>query len=622
MSPESPTQGHRFRLDLSSYQLLDGGRQVRLEPQPMELLILLVERKGQLVTREEIAARFWGDGVFVDIDRNINSIVRKLRSAFKDDPDHPAFVETVVRKGYRFIGPIEVTPRRPDAPARPATQDSRLPHSTTLLSRLRFWAIAMGGAAALFLIAGFGWHWLRPARPALQPVRSIAILPLENDSGDSGQDYFADGMTQELTSEIAQSTRLRVISHTSVLQYKNSRKSAPEIGKELHVDALVEGSVQRSGQRVRVTAQLVRTASEQTLWSNSYERDFRNILSLQRDVAGDIAEQVKIKLTGNAAPPRPLNPAAHDLYLQGLFHYEKTTESDLRAAIDDFQKAIDKDPNYAAAYAGLADAYVVLGTFYWPAPLTMPQAKAAALKALELDPGLSEAHVSLGSVYYYYDWDWVAAQREAETAIRLNPNDAYAHDLLAGYYGTVGRFNDSMAELRRASTLAPRAADILGDTVFWAFFSRDYDLAIANGKAAVAVEPDNAFAQVFLGMAYAKKGQVAEALRHADLARQSDHGPLIASFRANVYALAGRKNDALAELREVEKQRVEHYSCAYEVGTAYILLGQTDRGFGWLDNAYDGRSNCMILLKVDPRLDSIRFAARYQKLLRRVGLLE
>ena len=320
--------------------------------------------------------------------------------------------------------------------------------------------------------------------------------------------------------------------------------------------------------------------------------------------------------------PRPLNPAAHDLYLQGLFHFEKTTESDLRAAIGDFQKAIDKDPNYAAAYAGMADAYVVLGTFYWPAPLTMPQAKAAALKALELDPGLSEAHVSLGSVYYYYDWDWVAAEREAETAIRLNPNDAYAHDLLAGYYGTVGRFNDSMAELRRASSLAPRAADILGDTVFWAFFSRDYDLAIANGKAAVAVEPDNAFAQVFLGMAYGKKGQVAEALQHADLARKSDNGPLIASFRANVYALAGRKDEALAELREVEKQRVEHYSCAYEVGTAYILLGQTDRGFGWLNNAYDGRSNCMILLKVDPRLDSIRSAARYQKLLRRVGLLD
>jgi TolB-like protein/DNA-binding winged helix-turn-helix (wHTH) protein/tetratricopeptide (TPR) repeat protein len=621
MSASGQSQNPRFRLDLSSYLLLDGDLPVRLERQPMELLILLVERKGQLVTRDEIAARLWGDGVFVDVDRNINSIVRKLRNAFKDDPDHPAFVETVVRKGYRFIGPIEVSPQLSEAPAPPVSADATLPRSTSRRPGHVFWTLAVVGAAMVILIAGVSWHLLRSSGSRPDPIRSIAVLPLENDSGDAGQEYFADGMTQELTSEIAQSTGLRVISHTSVLQYKNVR-TAPEIGKELHVDAVVEGSVQRSGERVRVTAQLIRTASDQVLWSNSYERDLRDILGLQRDIAGDIAVQVRIKLNEHRGPSPTIDPAAHDLYLQGLFHYEKTTESDLRTAIDDFQKAIDKDPNYAAAYAGMSQAYVVLGTFYWPAPLSMPKAKAAASKALELDPKLSQAHVSLGSVYYYYDWDWVAAEREAETAIRLNPSDAYAHDLLAGYYGTMGRFNDSMAELSRARELAPRAADILGDTVFWAFFSRNYDLAIENGKAAVATQPDNAFAQVFLGMAYAKKGEVTEALQHADLARQFDRGPLIASFRANVYALAGRRDEALAELHEVEKQRVEHYSCAYEVGTAYILLGQTDRGFDWLNNAYEGRSNCMILLKVDPRLDGVRTAAQYQKLLRNVGLAE
>jgi TolB-like protein/DNA-binding winged helix-turn-helix (wHTH) protein len=621
MSSVNPNQGYRFRLDLSSYLLFDGDRQVRLERQPMDLLILLVERKGRLVTRDEIAARLWGDGVFVDVDRNINSIVRKLRNAFKDDPDHPAFVETVVRKGYRFIGPIEVSPRLSETPAPPVVEDAAPPPATSRGPRRISWTLAVVGVGGALLIAAIGWRMLRSQQSRPDPIHSIAVLPLENDSGDASQEYFADGMTQELTSEIAQSTDLRVISHTSVLQYKNVR-TAPEIGKELHVDAVVEGSVQRSGQRVRVTAQLIRTASDQVLWSNSYERDLRDILGLQRDIAGDIAEQVRIKLNGRGVPSPTINPAAHDLYLRGLFHYEKNTESDLRAAIDDFQKAIDKDPSYAAAFAGMAEAYVELGTFYWPAPLSMPQAKAAASKALELDPNLSDAHVSLGSVYYYYDWDWVAAEREAQTAIKLNPNDAYAHDLLAGYYGTVGRFNDSMAELRRAQELAPRAAEIVGDTVFWAFFSRNYDLAIANGKAALATEPDNAFAQVFLGMAYAKKGQMTEALRHADLARQFDRGPLIASFRANVYALAGRNAEALAQLHEVEKQRVEHYSCAYEVGTAYILLGQTDHGFAWLNNAYDGRSNCMILLKVDPRLDGVRTAARYQKLLRSVGLAE
>ncbi|MGC2197129.1 MAG: hypothetical protein WA628_20800 [Terriglobales bacterium] len=244
------------------------------------------------------------------------------------------------------------------------------------------------------------------------------------------------------------------------------------------------------------------------------------------------------------------------------------------------------------------------------------------MKALELDPNLSEAHVSLGSVYYYYEWDWATAEGEAKKAVTINPSNANALDLLGAYYATVGRFDDSMLALQQARDLAPRAGPLLGDTVFWAFMSRKYDLAIANGQAAIAVDPENAFAQVSLGMAYAKEGRVAEALQHADLAVRYDSGPLVASFRANVYALAGRRSETETALREIEKQRVEHYSCAYEVGTAYILLGRTNLGFRWLNNAYDGRSECMILLKIDPRLDSVHADPRYQDLLRRVGLAD
>ncbi|MBZ5720425.1 MAG: winged helix-turn-helix domain-containing protein [Acidobacteriia bacterium] len=588
----------------------------------MEVLILLVERRGQLVTRDDIAARLWGDGVFVDTDRNINSIVRKLRQALKDDPDHPEFLETVVGKGYRFVGPLEVVSSRTGTPQSHATAPAPF---TSEPARGRLWAIGILACVAVAALVWFGWRtWRAPAVEA-GPAHSLAILPLDNLSGDAAQDYFADGMTQELTTELAQVSELRVISHTSVLQYQNSRKSVPEIAKELHVDAVIEGSVLRSGNRVRVTAQLIRAPSDRAMWANSYERDLRDVLSLQRDIAEDIAAQVKIKLTRSSVPtgsPRALDPQAHDLYLQGLFHYEKNTEKDLQEAIGDFQKAIAKDSSYAAPYAGMADTYAELGIFYWPPPQAMPQAKAAALKALELDPNLSEAHVSLGSVYYFYEWDWAAAEREAQRSLALNRSNAYARDLLAAYYGTVGRFDDSLRELQQARDLAPRSAEILGDTVFWVFMSRNYDLAIANGQAVTAFEPDNAFAQVFLGMAYAKEGHVPEALQHADLARQYDDGPLIASFRANVYALAGRKSEAAAALREIEKQRVEHYSCAYEVGTGYILLGQTDRGFHWLNNAYEGRSECMILLKVDPRLDSVRSDPRYQGLLRRVGLAD
>lgn len=623
-------ENSRFRLDLTGYQLLDADRPVRLEKQPMELLILLAERKGELVGREEIAARLWGKDVFVDTERNINSIVRKLRQALKDDSEDPKFLETVVGKGYRFVGPLEIISK---SNKEEAQEDSEQRPETHMLSRngplgtqrSRYFA---GIAIAILLIGALywlGWRKMRVGTVAAAPIRSIAVLPLDNVSGDAQQEYFADGMTQELTSELAQIGQLRVISHTSVLQYEGSRKPLPEIANELHVDAVIEGSVLRSGNRVRVTAQLVRAPMDQTIWASNYERDLSDVLSLQRNIAQDVAEQVKGKLVNlDEAAARggqaSIDPAVHDAYLHGLFHSDKNTEKDLVAAIDYFQQAIARKPDYAPAYAGLADSYVELGIFYWPPPLAMPKAKAAALKALELDSSISEAHNSLGNVYYFYGWDWAGAEREAKTAIALNPNNAYAHDLLGGIYATSGEFKEGLKEIQRARELAPRAAVILGDTVFWAFFSRDYDLAIANGKAAVAAQSDNAFAQAFLGMAYAKKGQLSDALKHADLAQKYDGGPLIASFRANVYALAGRRTEAKTALREVEKQRVENYSCSYEIGTAYVLLGQRDTGFRWLDDAYNSRSECMILLKVDPRLDSIRSDSRYMALLRRVGL--
>jgi TolB-like protein/DNA-binding winged helix-turn-helix (wHTH) protein len=617
MGSPSTRQAGRFRLDLEGYQLYDRDSAVRLERQPMELLILLADRRGQLVTRDDIAARLWADGVFVDVDRSINSIVRKLRQALKDDPDRPEFLETVVGKGYRFVGPLEIISPRTGPRDEPASTAAAQPGSRID----RRW---IGAIIAIAAAAWLGWRILRASVAQALPAHSVAILPLENLSGDASQEYFADGITQELTTELAQATKLRVISHTSVLQYQNSRKPVPEIAKELQVDAVIEGSAARSGDRVRVAAQLIGASSDRALWASSYERDLRDVLQLQHDIALDISEQVKIRLTRNesVSAQRAIDPEVHDLYLRGLFHYEKNTEQDLKEAISDFQKAAAKDPTYAPAYSGLADAYVELGIFYWPPPQAMPQGKAAALKALELDPALSEAHVSLGSVYYYYEWDWAAAEREARAAMALNPSNAYAHDLLAAYYGTMGRADESVIELQKARALAPASAEILGDTVFWTFMSRKYDLAISNGLAVTAAEPDNAFAQVFLGMAYAETGHVKEALEHADVAVQYDNGPLVSSFRANVYALAGHRAEALRFVREIEKQRVEHYSCAYELGSAYILLGHTDLGFHWLSNAYDGRSECMILVKVDPRLDRVRADPRYQELLKKVGLAE
>ena len=613
----------RFRLDLGRYQLLDGTSPVALERQPMELLKLLAERPGQLVSREEIAAALWRDGVFVDTDRNINSIVRKVRQALKDNPDQPKFVETVIGKGYRLIGPVEISPKEPAATATPPIEPEFLPPPVDIHARRRpiGWAWAL---TACIAVAAAVWFVVRTARTdgADPPIRSIAILPLENVSGDAAKEYFADGMTQELTTELAQNQDLRVISHTSVQQYKGSRKSVPEIARELHADALIEGSVLASGDRVRVTAQLIRATSDRSIWSNSYERDMRDVVGLQRNLAEDIAEQVKIKLRidKTAKSAKQVIPAAHDAYLRGLYEYDKSTEASLRAAIANFQQAIAQQPNYAEPYAAMADSYVQLGVLYWPPPQAMPQAKTAALKALELDPNLSDAHEALGSVYYYYEWDWPATEREARTAIALNPSNPYAHDLLGAYYGTLGRFQENRHELQLGRELDPHSSVILADIVFWTFMSRDYDLAISSGEEVVSAQPDNAFAHAFLGMAYAKKGNVRDALQHADLARHYDDGPLIASFRANVYAIAGRKKEATSALNIVEKLRPERYSCAYELGVAYFLLNQNDSGFYWLDQAYQGRSECMILVKVDPRVDSVRGDARYKSLLHLVGL--
>ena len=349
-SPAQPA--HRFRLDLDGYQLLEGDCPVRLERQPMELLILLVERKGQLVTRDDIAARLWADGVFVDTDRNINSIVRKLRQALKDDPDHPEFLETVVGKGYRFVGPVLVSPKAQAGPGLQATLAQPPSTSKRQTAGRRRWQIAVSAGVVIAALAGFAIRHLR-SRIEAGPAHSLAILPLENLSGDKSQDYFADGFTQELTTELAQVSELRVISHTSVQQYKNRRESVPEIAKELQVDAVIEGSVSRSGDRVRVAAQLIRAPSDHAMWANSYERDLRDVLGLQRDIAKDIAEQVKIKLVHVAPLARPVDREAHDLYLQGLYHYDLNTEQHLLEAVADFQRAIAKDPEFAASHAGL-----------------------------------------------------------------------------------------------------------------------------------------------------------------------------------------------------------------------------------------------------------------------------
>ncbi len=514
----------------------------------------------------------------------------------------------------------------PAVPAVPAEPVSRV------RAPLRWWLAGAGAVLALLVVAAIGLNlgglrerlqkrWLGP--PAARRVESLAVLPLENLSRDPEQDYFADGMTEALITELAQIKALKVISRTSVAQYKGTRKPVPQIGQELRADALVEGSVQRSGERVRITAQLIHAATDRHLWAKSYERDHRDILTLQSEVAAAIAREIRINLTPQEelrlASARPVNPAAHEAYLRGRYYISKGTEQELRKSIDYFEQALKIDPKYALAFTGLALSHAGLTSFYLPPWETMPKAREAAKKALELDEALSEAHTSLGLVLFFYDWDWPGAEREIRRAIELNPNSADAHAMYSSYLGAMARHEEALAEERRAQELDPLSLMAAGGVSWQSFIARRYDLAIEECRKAIAVEPRFGFAHTLMGLALAQKGRFAEAIAAAQKGNQLDDSPLVLAMLGGIYGLAGKRDEAEKVLRQLEAQSKRRYVCPYEVATIYVSLGDKDTAFKWLQKAYRDRSDCIPWLKVDPRLDPLRSDARFTDLVRRVG---
>ena len=627
--------GH-YELDLHSREVRKGGMRIRVQQQPLKLLEILLERPGEMVTREELRTRIWPNESFGDFDQAVNVAVTKVRAALQDSAENPQYVETLPKRGYRLIAPVAIvgglSPDPTEASARNvsggATHDAGrvagMADAPPHLLSLRGWKIIAFALLVCLLILA-GWVWRSNRQPSFS-IRSLAVLPLDNLSGDASQDYFADGMTDQLITDLAQISALRVISRTSVMSYKRARKPLPEIARELNVDAVIEGTVLRSGDQVRITAQLIQASADKHLWAKSYEGNLQDTLAVQKSVADDIAEQIRIELTprerAGLKNVKAVNPEAYEDYLKGRYFWNKRTPDALRKAIDHFNQAIERDSNYAPAYSGLADSYVILGAWQYAVldpKETYPRAKAAAIKAVELDDTLAEAHISLAMSTDMFVWDWEAAEREYRRGIELNPGYATGHHWYAEHLSETGRNDEAIAEIRKAESLDPLSLITGADVATLLVIARRYDEAIEHAKKTIELGPDFAVSHFALGMAYEQKGQSGGAIAAFQKAVEFSGGnTAFKSNLAHAYAVAGRRSDAVAILNELKDRSKHEFLNPSEIALIYVGLGQKDQAMVWLEKAYEGRFDPVILTW--PAFDPLRSDPRFHDLVRRIGL--
>jgi TolB-like protein/DNA-binding winged helix-turn-helix (wHTH) protein len=621
--------GEGFELDARAYELRRSGRVLKLERIPMELLLFLMEERGHLVSRDRIVERIWGKGVFLDTDNSINAAVRKIRRVLKDDPEQPRFVQTITGRGYRFIAPVEEA----GAPAierltQSAPANDALPGASRIRARLGLALLLLtvvGTASAPWLVAR-----VRPAAGAAPSLRSIAVLPLDNLSGDSSQDYFVDGMTDALTTDLAKVSSLRVISRTSAMRYRGTKKGMPEIAGELQVDGVVEGSVMRSGNRVRITAQLIHGPTDRHLWAETYERDLDDVLRLQSEVAQAIALQVRAQLTpqqqvrlGSAST---VNPEAYDAYLRGRYYMTAagSTLQPLNTAKKYYEESIRKDPAFALAYAGLADSYVGLASFRYLSPeRAYRSAKEALGKALELDGNLGEAHTTLALLSWRHEWDWANAEREFDQAIALAASYDCSRASYGSYLAWKGRRAEALAETTRGRELNPGSSFAVQESAVY-FQLRDYAGLVDASRRGVASDPNEWLEHHFLGVGLEGLGKRLEAIPEYRKAVEMSHGDQDAvAALAHGYAADGRRAEAETMLRGLERNASDGYVSPYLIATIYAGLGNKDKAFELLEKAC--RERCWDIpwqIKADVRIDNLRSDPRFKAVLRRVGLAQ
>ncbi|PYQ59173.1 MAG: hypothetical protein DMF58_12660 [Acidobacteria bacterium] len=562
-----------FEADCLSGQLRHHGIRIRLPDQSFRMLLLLLDRAGEVVTREELQRELWAEDTFVDFEAGMNSAVKRLRDALGDCADTPRFVETLPRRGYRFIASVE-----------------------------------------------------RPIAVSAPRIKSVAVLPLDNLIGDPTQDFFVDGMTDALITRLAQIGALRVTSRTSVMRYKGTAKPLPDVARELNVDAVIEGAVTRSGGRVRITAQLVHGSTDRHLWAREYERELTDILLLQAEVAQAIADEIQIKVTpqeqARLASARLVKPQAYEAYLRGRFHWDKRTEEGMRKGFALFEQALAEDPSFALSEAGVAECYNMLGFWGVAAPHEISsKAKAAATRALEIDSALAEAHAALGWAKFAYDWDWAGGEREFRHAIELRSGYTTAHQWYSHLLVYQGRVADALQQVQRTLELEPLSLVMNSNSSLICLLAHEYEETITRARKTLELDPHFPPPYLWLGWALQKQGNHEEALQALRQAVPlSGNGPRYVASLAHGYALSGDVDNAMKTLAQLEEMAKRRYVSAYDFAIIHAGFDDHEKTFAWLNRAYEERSTWLAMIKADPRFDSFHGEPRFDDLLRKLGL--
>jgi TolB-like protein/DNA-binding winged helix-turn-helix (wHTH) protein/Tfp pilus assembly protein PilF len=617
-----------YQLDLECFELRKSGIRLKIAGQPLEVLGFLMERAGSMVSREELRNRLWPVETFVDFEHSLNTAIKRLRAALDDDSEYPRYVETVRGYGYRFIGTVEQETGGTASGFQPRgiePTDSHIPAPNTPVASgaTRKYPVLPWVVACILIgvVAGI-WYLRLRFRTTPVPGRAramLVVLPFQNLGSYQDEGYFGDGLTEETITDLGQLSPgdLGVIARTSAMAYKHTSKTAGEIGRELGVDYILEGSVRREGERVRVSAQLIRVQDQTHLWAHNYDRELKDLLAVENELGEAITKQVQLKLTPkqeiHLARTVNANPEAYEAYLKARYFWFQFRLDSLNKSIAYYNQALQKDPNYAAAYAGLAASYSVRANLYTAPREDYPKAKAAAMKALQLDDTLPSAHQVMAAIHIFYDWDWAGAEQELSRVRELDPNSTTADNLQAYYFEAMGRPEDAISLLKRTLQLDPLSALVENDLGWAYYFAHRTDEAIAQEAKTLEIDPYFPLAHIGLGVAYEQKEDLSAAAE--EYRKANDLGHL-----ASVQARRGYTSEAKAIRKELAKRARQEYVDPLSMTILCIGMGDEQAGINWLQAAYQNRSAKLIWLKVDPTYDRLRSNPRFLDLQRAMGL--